>query len=638
MPDWFYRTVSRPLLFTLPPLFARNFALEFMGTLVRLPLGPRLIDLLGHMRPDRRLERELFGRRLASPVGIGPFLDGRATALPALCRFGVGFIESGLVGDEASPAEPPVRRVDAEQGFLISDEVIPVLDTSSARKAFGELSSSGVAVIAHIAAPDVGNARRLVTELQPYAHAYVLRLQRHGSGFDLLRQAVEASGTPVLVGIVADEDPSVVEKLVADARTAGAAGVAILGSVASPSGGRIVGLPAYEASRRLLRQLRELWPSGVMLVSGVVHEPRQGLELVQEGASLVSVDTGLIFTGPGLPKMVNELLLAHGPVPSAAEPASGPSSDRPVEQSWFWTTLMGIGMLIGSVLALGIAATRIVLPYDEAFVGMTRQQLSTVNSRLLAFLAHDRVCLAGTMITVAVMQLGLSLFGGRRGIHFAQLSVFISSFIGFGTFFLFLGYGYFDPFHAFVTAVLFQLLLLGVHGRPVPVPLPESPLLRTDAAWLRAQWGQLLLLVHAAAITVAGLVICLVGATQVFVPQDLAFLETTSSALLAENAKILPLVAHDRATFGGMLVTSGVVLGLSVLWGIRPGTAWLWWTMLVAVVPAYIAAIGVHIAVGYTDVVHLAPAMAGLMLFLFGSMLLHGHMAGKRNGASEVWS
>src|SRR5437763_53153 len=39
MPDWFYRTVSRPLLFRLPANRARDFALGFLGRLARLPFG-----------------------------------------------------------------------------------------------------------------------------------------------------------------------------------------------------------------------------------------------------------------------------------------------------------------------------------------------------------------------------------------------------------------------------------------------------------------------------------------------------------------------------------------------------------------------------------------------------------------------
>src|SRR5262249_7928581 len=143
----------------------------------------------------------------------------------------------------------------------------------------------------------------------------------------------------------------------------------------------------------------------------------------------------------------------------AQPPQPAPDDGHAVtERKWFWTTLMSAGLLIGSVLALLIASTKVILPYDETFVRMTRADLAAVNSRLLAFLAHDRVSLAGAMVTLGAAYLGLSLWGVRRGLHWAQQSVLISAFAGFATFFLFLGYGYLDPFHAFVTAIMFQFL------------------------------------------------------------------------------------------------------------------------------------------------------------------------------------
>ena len=48
----------------------------------------------------------------------------------------------------------------------------------------------------------------------------------------------------------------------------------------------------------------------------------------------------------------------------------------------------------------------------------------------------------------------------RRGAHWAQVAVLSSAFAGFVSLFGFLGFGYFDPFHAFVSAILFQFLLL----------------------------------------------------------------------------------------------------------------------------------------------------------------------------------
>jgi hypothetical protein len=298
---------------------------------------------------------------------------------------------------------------------------------------------------------------------------------------------------------------------------------------------------------------------------------------------------------------------------------------------------MGAGMLIGSVLALIIAATEVVLPYDLHFLGMqSRDELNAINPRLLQFLAHDRVSLAGTMMALGVVYLGLSLFGVRRGLHWAQQCVFFSAFVGFATFFLFLGYGYLDTFHAFVTAIMFQFLMLALHSKLGPPPLPEVPQLYGDWRWRLSLWGQLILIGHAVAVMTAGLVISGFGVTRVFVPEDLEFMQTTAETIISANTNLKPLIAHDRATFGGQLIAIGLALLLAALWGYRPCSAWLWWTQLVAVVLAYAAAFGVHMAVGYTDSFHLLPVYAGLAVFLLGLALSYPFLC-QPGSTAEEW-
>jgi hypothetical protein len=245
---------------------------------------------------------------------------------------------------------------------------------------------------------------------------------------------------------------------------------------------------------------------------------------------------------------------------------------------------------------------------------MSRAQLLQINPRLLAFMAHDRVALAGTMITIGIVYPMLSWFGIRRGFHWAKLAVMTSAFAGFASFFLFLGFGYFDPFHAFVTVVLFQFLLLGLHCR-LAVPLPAWANLQEDWRWRWSQWSQLLLIVHNTVLVGAGCVIAVIGATHVFVHEDLEFMQTTAADLIAANPRLVPLVAHDRASFGGMLIASGLGLLLSSLWGFGEKRSWLWWMFLLAALPAYAAGIGVHFAVGYTNLWHLTPAFAGALLY-----------------------
>ena len=122
MPDWFYRTVSQPILFRLPAPRARDFALGFIGRLARLPLGPFLIDFLGHMRADPRLRRSLLDTDFPTAVGLGPWLDTRLVATEALSRFGVGFIEVGPVSVEGSPSDESVRRIVDQQGLWIGPD------------------------------------------------------------------------------------------------------------------------------------------------------------------------------------------------------------------------------------------------------------------------------------------------------------------------------------------------------------------------------------------------------------------------------------------------------------------------------------------------------------------------------------
>jgi hypothetical protein len=556
MPDWFYRTVSRPLLYRLKPRTARAFALGFMSKLARLPLGPRVIDLLGHMRPDPRLRTTVLGIEFASPIGLGPRLDPQCIALPALERFGIGFADVGA----ATGAE--VERDDEREDLRFPCEV-----------------ACETAVL------EVGPVPRIV----------------------------RGTGDRQFLILLPDDEHA--EAKVEAALATGFAGVLIDGVVQSVTGGSV-----RAAVREMVQRVRLRFPDVPIVAGGGVHEPEHALALLDAGANLVEVDTGLVFTGPGLVKRCNEALLHRI---ASREPETPPP--RAARMTWFWTALLGLGMFIGGVLALAIASTRVVLPYDEAFLGMNREQIHAVNPKLLAFMAHDRVSLVGPMLALGTMYLGLSLGGIRRGMHWAMVAVITSSSLGFASFFLFLGFGYLDPLHAFVTACLFQLLLMAVHSelgeyRPAAAPL------RTDRAWRLAQWGQLILVVHAIALLCAGTVIASFGVTSVFVHEDLEFMQTTVGQLEAANPRLIPMVAHDRATFGGMIVCSGLALLLTALWGIAAAREWLWWTLLGVCLAGYVPAIIVHLAVGYTDGMHLLPAFFGLGVFLLALALLRPHM------------
>jgi dihydroorotate dehydrogenase len=604
MPDWFYRTVSRPILFRLSAERGRNLALGVMGRLARLPLGPRVIDLLGHMRPHRRLETALLGKTLISPIGLGPAVDGEAIALPALARFGVGFVDVGPVSiaGHLGHVGSSIERRD-EQGALWLPEPERILSLAEARPRLAELAQLGVPTIVRAALPDdprqaAAEAAILIRELTPWAIAVD---RPDWSADDWSSFLPQVGGAAVLAIIRKNSPPD------------GVAGVLVDGAVSLP-GGCLIGEQTRDATRDLVQKCRErLGPDAVIVARGGVHEPADALELIHSGANAVEIDTGLVFTGPGLVKRANEAVLwdraRHDPPPTP---------ERSAAMSWFWAGLMGAGMLIGGIISLVIAMTRVVLPYDEAFIGLSRDEIAALNPRLMAFLAHDRVSVTGSMFALAALYVGLAYGGIRRGHHWARIAFFVSAFAGFATFFAFLGYGYLDPFHAFVALALLQLLLLALHAPMTSAPPRNEPDLHNDAAWRRSLWGQFLCIIHACGLLGAGIVISTIGVTHVLVHEDLEFLQTSLAAIREAHPRLLPLIAHDRSTFGGMLLANGLAFLLAGLWGFRRGEAWLWWSMAIAGASGYAAALGVHFAVGYTDVAHLLPAFLGMGCLALG--------------------
>lgn len=627
MPDWSYRTVFRPLLFRLPPAVARDFALGCMGALARLPWGPAVIDFMGHMRPDRRLGWTVGGTTFPTRVGLGACVDPRLQASRAFAQFGIAFWELG-----------PVTINDVRGGLIQRDGARETLvfhspqDSPALSKVVQLLDRSGLPrpfVRLPLSCPADGRGpevNQIIEQLAPRSAGFILQVTDPAESHQELEQVaqyIRSQGPSLILVAVTSAAPgeaiSAIKSLV---RTGLIDGVYVDGGWWDADGSYYIGKAAsYETVDSVRSWRAELPASAPIIADGGIHEPQQALELLEAGCDLVSVSSGLIFTGPGLIKRINEGLLYRLPVSSEKRLA-------PEELSWFWTCLMALGMLVGGVMAMVIATTRVVMPYDEAMAGLTRNEICGINPHLLNFMAHDRVTLAGTMLAVGILYLALSVYGSRHGMHWARRTVIVSASTGFVSFFLFLGFGYFDPFHAFVTAILFQLLMMAVHCGLPGYSNPIAPELTNDRAWLLSQWGQLLFVIHGVVLIVAGCVIAIVGISTVFVQEDLDFMRTTADQLFGAHPRLVPLIAHDRATFGGMLIACGVCVLLSALWGFRRGQAWLWWALMSAGTAAYGATIYIHWHVGYLSLEHLLPAYAGLGLLLISGALSRSHLCG----------
>jgi hypothetical protein len=134
-----------------------------------------------------------------------------------------------------------------------------------------------------------------------------------------------------------------------------------------------------------------------------------------------------------------------------------------------------------------------------------------------------------------------------------------------------------------------------------------------------ASLGWVCLLVGAGGVALAGCEIFRIGTMETFVPEDLQFMGVAAEHLHATNPRLVPLIAHDRAGFGGAVLTACLTAFGCLLF--TPVQRALWQAMLVGGTVSLSAAIGVHFTVGYIDLWHLAPAAAGAIALVTGLAL-----------------
>jgi hypothetical protein len=265
------------------------------------------------------------------------------------------------------------------------------------------------------------------------------------------------------------------------------------------------------------------------------------------------------------------------------------------------------------------AATGHFLPHDTEYLGMTAKQLCSLHQcRIVHFMIHDRISFGGVLIAIAAMYFWLIEFPLRRGEGWAWWALLVSGSAGFLSFLTYLGYGYLDTWHGLSTLVLLPLYVWGM--------IKTRALIRGERGWrallvpgARMSFVRLCLVLSTFGIAAAGLTIMTVGMTRVFVPTDLEFMGLDVARIRSINANLVPLIAHDRAGFGGALVSVGLAMFLAV-W-CAPLSRSLWQALALSGVVGFSAAILVHPAIGYTDFFHLAPAVLGAGVFFLGLAL-----------------
>ena len=282
--------------------------------------------------------------------------------------------------------------------------------------------------------------------------------------------------------------------------------------------------------------------------------------------------------------------------------------------------LTGLALVLVGGFAIFLGVTGHFLPHDEQYLGMEAAQLCAYDDcRIVHFMIHDRVAFGGALIAVGLLYLWLVEFPLRAGESWAWWGLALSGSSGFLSFLSWLRYGYLDTWHGLATLCLLPCFVLGMirsYQSIQPGSLRFTFQSHQHALFTMDRWALLLTVIG---LISAGIVILIGGSTRVFVPQDLHFMQLRVDDLNTISPRLVPLIAHDRAGFGGAILSTGIAMGFCVWFG-RISRS-LRQILFLAGSAGFGCAIGTHFEVGYINWVHLAPALLGAGVFYAGLLL-----------------
>jgi dihydroorotate dehydrogenase len=361
MPDWSYHTFFKPVLFRIKPETSRDFTLQLMNTLARLPLGDKIINFFGHMQPPLELEREIAGIRFPSPVGLSGALDSNLKGTTAYSNLGFGFIEVGPISLEPCTITEPIERNPVEE-TLWYEHLYSNIGLDEAKLKLQKLKRT-VPMGIGIKGETEEELLHLAEKLDEYADFFIVDI----NAVDHFENIRSITANPIFLELTYNElDVNKFNDLEID-------GFLLREGIQKDNGWEL----GKSEMPFLKSGIQQLLPFGKPIIaSGGVHEPIDAMELFRCGASLVQLHSGFVFSGAGLPKRINERYVYE-------------NDEKTLEKTYGWVSLflMGMGVFIAGIIALIIGLTHVLLPYDEAFLGIKSEEIIAYNheSRIISF-------------------------------------------------------------------------------------------------------------------------------------------------------------------------------------------------------------------------------------------------------------
>ncbi|MBO7478885.1 MAG: quinone-dependent dihydroorotate dehydrogenase [Bacteroidales bacterium] len=335
----------RPILFLIQPEKIHRMTMNLLKFCRCIPMCRTIIRWM-YSYSDKGLERELFGVTFKNPVGLAAGFDKNGEMYNDLANFGFSFIEIGSLTPRPQDGNPQPRsfRLPKDKALInrmginnngaryaanclvkdkparcrIAASITKNADTPNENaykdyeKSFAILYDFVDFFVLNVSCPNVKN----LTELQD-----IPTLAKIFDHINTIRR-LNDDNRPVLLKVSPDIPIEQLDEILDLVLINGIEGVVATNTtrsrenlVSSPKvvesigNGGLSGAPLFDRSKAFVQHIHE-YTKGILpiIACGGIMTPKQALEMLDAGASLIEIYTGFVYNGPAYVKRINRYL------------------------------------------------------------------------------------------------------------------------------------------------------------------------------------------------------------------------------------------------------------------------------------------------------------------------------------------
>lgn len=339
-----YKHIIRPLLFLIPPETVHHLIVGLVKTGRFFGLKYILKLLFSYNNP--KLEREVLGIKFKNPVGLAAGFDKNADFFNEFAAFGFSHIEIGTVTPKPQPGNPQPRsfRLKKDKGLINRmgfnnkgvDYAVQQLKYRKENLVIGGNIGKNTATPNENAVEDyVYNCKSiydsvnyLVVNVSCPNVTNLHKLQDQDSLDAILGAIVtirkeKETYKPVLLKLSPDLNEFQIDETLTIVAKHGIDGVIVSNTTVSRENlktspekvvnignGGLSGVPIRDRSTKMIRYINHKTDGKLVIIGiGGILTPKDAIDKLNAGASLVQIYTGFIYTGPALIKRINKALV-----------------------------------------------------------------------------------------------------------------------------------------------------------------------------------------------------------------------------------------------------------------------------------------------------------------------------------------